>query len=111
MHGKEVYRHAVTKLSDVVAEVLLAGGLSATDIDWVVPHQANARIIESVAHKLALSPDRVVITVDRHANTSAASIPLALSVAVADGRIQRGDLLLFEALGGGMTWGANLLRW
>lgn len=111
MHGKEVYRHAVTKLSDVVAEVLQAGGLSATDIDWVVPHQANARIIESVAHKLALSPDRVVITVDRHANTSAASIPLALSVAVADGRIQRGDLLLFEALGGGMTWGANLLRW
>jgi 3-oxoacyl-[acyl-carrier-protein] synthase-3 len=111
MHGKEVYRHAVTKLAEVVVEVLSAAGLSAADVDWVIPHQANSRIIGSVAGKLGLSMDRVVVTVDRHANTSAASIPLALSAAVADGRIQRGDLLLFEAIGGGMTWGANLLRW
>jgi 3-oxoacyl-[acyl-carrier-protein] synthase-3 len=111
MHGKEVYRHAVTKLGEVVVEVLDAAGLSAADVDWVIPHQANSRIIGSVAAKLGLSMDRVVVTVDRHANTSAASIPLALTTAVADGRIQRGDLLLFEAIGGGMTWGANLLRW
>ena len=111
MHGKEVYRHAVTKLTEVVAEVLTTAGLTAADIDWVVPHQANARIIDSVAGKLQIDPQRVVVTVDRHANTSAASIPLALSTAVGDGRIRRGDLVLFEALGGGMTWGANLLRW
>lgn len=111
MHGKEVYRHAVTKLTEVVAEVLTVANMTAADIDWVVPHQANARIIGSVAGKLGLDPDRVILTVDRHANTSAASIPLALSVAVGDGRIRRGDLVLFEALGGGMTWGANLIRW
>ncbi len=111
MHGKEVYRHAVTKLTEVVGEVLIAGGLTSADIDWVVPHQANVRIIDSVAGKLALDPAQVIVTVDQHANTSAASIPLALTAAVTDGRIQRGDLLLFEALGGGMTWGANLLRW
>jgi 3-oxoacyl-[acyl-carrier-protein] synthase-3 len=111
MRGKEVYRHAVSKLSHVVNEVLDAAGLRSADVDWVVPHQANSRIIASVASKLGVSMDRMIVTVDRHANTSAASIPLALSVAVADGRIQRGDLLLFEALGGGMTWGANLLRW
>ncbi|MCU1392625.1 MAG: fabH [Ilumatobacteraceae bacterium] len=111
MHGKEVYRHAVTKLSEVVGEVLGRGGLTAADIDWVVPHQANARIIDSVAGKIGVDPTRVIVTVDRHANTSAASIPLALCAAVDDGRIGRGDLLLFEALGGGMTWGANLLRW
>jgi len=111
MVGKEVYRHAVTKLSDVVAEVLDIGGLTAADIDWVVPHQANARIIDSVAGKLSIERDRVIVTVDRHANTSAASIPLALTAAVGDGRVRRGDLLLFEALGGGLTWGANLIRW
>jgi len=111
MVGKEVYRHAVTKLSDVVAEVLDIGGLTAADIDWVVPHQANARIIDSVAGKLSIERDRVIVTVDRHANTSAASIPLALAAAVGDGRVRRGDLLLFEALGGGLTWGANLIRW
>ncbi len=111
MQGKEVYRHAVTKLTSVVEEVLADSGLASTDIDWVIPHQANVRIIGSVSQRLAVEPDRVVVTVDRHANTSAASIPLALSVAVADGRVKRGDLLLFEALGGGMTWGANLLRW
>ena len=111
MQGKEVYRHAVTKLTDVVAEVLTTAGLTSADIDWVVPHQANVRIIDSVAGKLAIDPTRVIVTVDRHANTSAASIPLALTAAVRDGRIARGDLILFEALGGGMTWGANLLRW
>ena len=111
MQGKEVYRHAVTKLTSVVAEVLDVAGLTPRDIDWVVPHQANARIIDSVAQKLNVGADRLVVTVDQHANTSSASIPLALSVAVADGRVQKGDLLLLEALGGGMTWGANLLRW
>ena len=111
MVGKEVYRHAVTKLSEVVAEVLEAGGMEAADIDWVVPHQANARIIDSVAGKLGIARERVIVTVDRHANTSAASIPLALDAAVHDGRIRPGDLVLFEALGGGLTWGANLVRW
>ena len=111
MQGKEVYRHAVTKLADVVKEILEVDGLKTTDIDWVVPHQANVRIIDSVAGKLGLDVDRVVVSVDRHANTSAASIPLALTEAVHDGRIARGDLILMEALGGGMTWGANLLRW
>jgi len=111
MQGKEVYRHAVTKLADVVKEILEVDGLKASDIDWVVPHQANVRIIDSVAGKLGLDVDRVVVSVDRHANTSAASIPLALTEAVRDGRIARGDLILMEALGGGMTWGANLLRW
>ena len=111
MQGKEVYRHAVTKLTSVVADVLDVAGLKPSAIDWVIPHQANARIIDSVTQKLGVDGDRVVITVDQHANTSSASIPLALSVAVADGRVKPGDLLLFEALGGGMTWGANLLRW
>jgi 3-oxoacyl-[acyl-carrier-protein] synthase-3 len=111
MQGREVYRHAVTKLTGVVHEVLATAGLAPSDVDWVIPHQANARIIESVSGRLAMSHDRVIVTVDQHANTSAASIPLALSVAVADGRVTRGDLLLFEALGAGMTWGANLLRW
>ena len=111
MQGKEVYRHAVTKLTDVVEEILDGAGLTASCIDWVIPHQANSRIIGSVTQRLGIAPDRVVLTVDQHANTSSASIPLALSVAIADGRVKRGDLLLFEALGGGMTWGANLLRW
>jgi 3-oxoacyl-[acyl-carrier-protein] synthase-3 len=111
MQGKEVYRHAVTKLTSVVHEVLAAAGVSPDNVDWVIPHQANARIIESVTDRLAMSHERVIVTVDQHANTSAASIPLALSVAIADGRVKRGDLLLFEAIGAGMTWGANLLRW
>ncbi|HEX3088352.1 MAG TPA: beta-ketoacyl-ACP synthase III [Ilumatobacteraceae bacterium] len=111
MQGKEVYRHAVTKLTSVVVEILDEAGLDSTSIDWVIPHQANLRIIGSVSQKLAVDPDRVVVTVDTHANTSAASIPLALAAAVEDGRVKRGDLLLLEALGGGMTWGANLLRW
>jgi 3-oxoacyl-[acyl-carrier-protein] synthase-3 len=111
MHGREVYRHAVTKLCDVVNEVLEATGAKPSEIDWIVPHQANERIIQSVAGKLGVGPERVVLTVDQHANTSAASIPLALSVAVADGRIRPGHLVLFEAVGGGMTWGATLLRW
>ena len=111
MTGREVYRHAVVKLGAVITETLEAAGLTADEIDWVVPHQANNRIIASVADKLGLPVERVVVTVDKHANTSAASIPLALHAAARDGRIQRGDLLLLEALGGGMTWGANLLRW
>lgn len=111
MQGREVYRHAVTKLSEVVGEVMAAEGVAVADIDWVVPHQANSRIIGSVAQKLGLEPDQVVVTVDQHANTSAASVPLALCAAVNDGRIKRGELLLIEALGGGMTWGANLVRW
>lgn len=111
MHGKDVYRHAVIKLTDVIAEILQSNKLEAADVDWVVPHQANARIIESVVHRVGLRPDRVILTVGQHANTSAASIPLALSVAAGDGRIRRGDLVLLEALGGGMTWGANLIRW
>jgi len=111
MNGREVFRHAVTNLAGIVGETLEANGLSADDIDWLVPHQANKRILDSTAKKLGLSSDRVVVTVDRHANTSAASIPLALDEAVKDGRIQRGDLVLMEAMGGGLTWGAGLVRW
>ncbi len=111
MRGREVYRHAVVKLASVVEEVLEAVDLKPADIDWVIPHQANARIIEHVARAFDVPSDHVILTVDRHANTSAASIPLALAAAVDDGRIQRGDLLLLEALGGGLTWGANVLRW
>jgi 3-oxoacyl-[acyl-carrier-protein] synthase-3 len=111
MVGREVYKHAVTKLSDVVSEILEAADLTAADIDWVVPHQANVRIIDSVSAKLGIDPKHVIVTVDRHANTSAASIPLALAAADADGRLRPGDLILIEALGGGMTWGANLVRW
>ena len=111
MEGKEVFRHAVHRLSEVVVEALGAHQLTPRDIDWLVPHQANLRIIEGVGRKLALPAERVVVTVDRHANTSAASIPLALSEAVHDGRIKRGDMILLEALGGGLTWGAALIRW
>jgi 3-oxoacyl-[acyl-carrier-protein] synthase-3 len=111
MVGREVYKHAVTKLTDVVAEILEVAGVTAHDIDWVVPHQANVRIIDSVSAKLGIDPRHVIVTVDRHANTSAASIPLALAAADADGRLRPGDLILIEALGGGMTWGANLVRW
>ncbi len=110
MNGREVFRHAVTRLSDAVSEALAANGLTAADVDWLVPHQANARIIDGVGRKLGLPADRVVLTVDRHANTSAASIPLALAEAYGDGRIRRGQLVLMEALGGGLTWGSALVR-
>ena len=110
MNGREVFRHAVTKLAGAVDEALAANGLAQADVDWLVPHQANRRIIDAMGRKLGLPPERVVVTVDRHANTSAASIPLAMAEAYNDGRIKRGDLVLMEALGGGMTWGAALVR-
>lgn len=110
MKGQEVFRHAVTNLASVLKEVLDEAGLAAADIDWIVPHQANIRILDATARKLGLSTDRMVITVDRHANTSAASVPLAFDVAVRDGRIKRGDVVVMEAMGGGFTWGACLLR-
>jgi 3-oxoacyl-[acyl-carrier-protein] synthase-3 len=110
MKGSEVFRHAVSKLAAAVDEALAANGLSHDDVDWLVPHQANSRIIESMGKKLGLAPEHVVMTVDRHANTSAASVPLALDEAVRDGRIKRGDLVLMEALGGGLTWGSALAR-
>jgi 3-oxoacyl-[acyl-carrier-protein] synthase-3 len=111
MEGREVFRQAVQHLSDVVDEALRANGLTAADIDWLVPHQANSRIIDSMGRKLGLSPDKIVMTIEHHANTSAASIPLALDVAVKDGRIKPGHLVLMEALGGGLSWGASLVRW
>jgi len=111
MHGREVFRHAVAKLAETVEEALAANHLQPTDIDWLVPHQANLRIIEAMGRKLGLSPERVVVTVDRHGNTSAASIPLALNEACRDGRIKRGDLILMEALGAGLTWGSALVRY
>jgi 3-oxoacyl-[acyl-carrier-protein] synthase-3 len=111
MNGKEVFRHAVQKLADVVDETLAANGMQSSDIDWLVPHQANQRIIDGTGRKLGLSSEKVVSTIARHGNTSAASIPLALAEAVGDGRIKRGDLVLTEAMGGGLTWGAALLRW
>jgi len=111
MKGREVFRHAVTNLANVMTETLAAAGLAAADVAWVVPHQANLRILEGTARKLGLAIERVVVTVDRHANTSAASVPLALDVAVRDGRIRPGDLLLLEAMGGGFTWGAAAVRW
>ncbi len=111
MNGKEVFRHAVHRLAEVVEETLAANNLDAGAIDWLVPHQANQRIIDGIARKLDLSGDRVVSTIAKHGNTSAASIPLALAVAVGDGRIRPGDLVLTEAMGGGLTWGAALIRW
>lgn len=111
MQGREVFKHAVVNLSNVVLEALEANDLGPEAIDWLVPHQANQRIISGAAKKLKMSEDKVVTTVARHANTSAASVPLALDEAVKDGRIKRGDLLLLEAMGGGFTWGASLLRW
>ncbi len=111
MEGKEVFRHAVGKITDVVENVLSATGYTVKDLDWFVPHQANRRIIEGAGEKLHIPPEKVVITVDRHANTSAASVPLALTEAVKDGRIKRGDLVMIEAMGGGFTWGASLIRW
>lgn len=110
MKGREVFRHAVVNLATVMEEALALSGLQATDVDWVVPHQANARILDATARKLSLSPDKVVVTVDQHANTSAASVPLALDTAVKDGRIKPGDLLVLEAMGGGFTWGASVVR-
>ena len=111
MNGKEVFRHAVKRMGEVVMEALDANNLQPADVQWLVPHQANKRIIDSTLEKLNLSPERAVITVAQHGNTSAASIPLALATAVEDGRIQRGDLILMEAMGGGFTWGAALVRW
>ena len=111
MAGKEVFRHAVGMVTDVVTDAFAATGTSAADLDWFVPHQANRRIIDASADKLGIAAAKVVVTVDRHANTSAASIPLALSVAIADGRIRPGDLVMIEAMGGGFTWGAALIRW
>ena len=111
MEGREVFRQAVQHLSDVVDEALRANGLTAADIDWLVPHQANSRIIDGMGRKLGLSPDKIVMTIEHHANTSAASIPLALETAVKDGRIKPGHLVLMEALGGGLSWGASLVRW
>jgi len=110
MNGREIFRHAVAKLAAVVDEALAANGLQQDDVDWLVPHQANLRIIDAMGRKLGLAADRVVVTVDRHANTSAASIPLAMADADGDGRLQPGDLLVLEALGGGLTWGSALVR-
>jgi 3-oxoacyl-[acyl-carrier-protein] synthase III len=111
MEGREVFKHAVAMITDVVEDAFKATGYTADDIDWFIPHQANRRIIDGSAHKLGIAPGKIVVTVDRHGNTSAASIPLALADAVADRRIKRGDLLLLEAMGGGFTWGAALVRW
>lgn len=111
MEGREVFKHAVGMITDVIEASFSEAGITAEDIDWFVPHQANKRIIDASAKKLNLAEEKVVITVDRHGNTSAASVPLALATAVADGRIKQGDLVLLEAMGGGFTWGAVLLRW
>jgi len=110
MKGREVFRHAVTNLAAVMTESLAMAGIEASDVDWVVPHQANARILDATARKLGLAPERVVVTVDQHANTSAASVPLALDVAVRDGRIREGQIVVLEAMGGGFTWGAAVVR-
>jgi 3-oxoacyl-[acyl-carrier-protein] synthase-3 len=110
MKGKEVFRHAVTNLTEAVSEAIAANNVQPSDIDWIVPHQANRRILDATAEKIGISPDKVIVTVDRHANTSAASIPLALAQAVDDGRIKQNQLLLLEAMGGGFTWGSALVR-
>ena len=111
MEGRDVFKHAIAMITDVIDDAFKATGTGAADIDWFVPHQANKRIIDGSAHKLGIAPEKVVITVDRHGNTSAASIPLALTDAMADRRIKRGNLILLEAMGGGFTWGSALLRW
>ncbi|HKT16292.1 MAG TPA: beta-ketoacyl-ACP synthase III [Allosphingosinicella sp.] len=111
MKGREVFRHAVVNLAAVLGEALAASGHTIGDVDWVVPHQANKRILDATAKKLGLAPEKVVVTVDQHANTSAASVPLALDVAVRDGRVKPGDLVVLEAMGGGFTWGAAVLRY
>ena len=110
MKGREVFRHAVTNLANVMDESLAAAGLTAADVDWVIPHQANARILDATARKLGLPAEKVVVTVDQHANTSAASVPLALDTAVRDGRVKPGQVLVLEAMGGGFTWGAAVVR-
>lgn len=110
MRGSEVFRHAVTNLATVMSKVLANVGLTSGDVDWVVPHQANARILDATARKLGLPAEKVIVTVDQHANTSAASVPLALDLAVRDGRIKAGDLIVLEAMGGGFTWGACVAR-
>jgi 3-oxoacyl-[acyl-carrier-protein] synthase-3 len=110
MKGREVFRHAVTNLAAVMGESLALAGLDADAVDWVVPHQANARILDATAKKLGLPPEKVIVTVDRHANTSAASVPLALDVGVRDGRVKQGDIVVLEAMGGGFTWGAAVIR-
>jgi 3-oxoacyl-[acyl-carrier-protein] synthase-3 len=111
MEGRAVFKHAVAMITDVIEQAFKTTGYTADDVDWFVPHQANKRIIDDTARKLGIAPEKVVTTVDKHGNTSAASIPLALTAAVADGRIKRGDLVMLEAMGGGFTWGATLLRW
>jgi 3-oxoacyl-[acyl-carrier-protein] synthase III len=111
MEGRAVFKHAVAMISDVIEDAFAATGYGAKDIDWFVPHQANKRIIDDSAHKLGIPPEKVILTVETHGNTSAASIPLALAVGIQDGRIQRGNLVLMEAMGGGFTWGSILVRW
>src|SRR6202040_4194878 len=111
MEGREGFKHAVGMITDVIVDAFKATGTTAQEIDWFVPHQANKRIIDASAHKLDIAPQKVVLTVDLHGNTSAASIPLALAVAVKDGRVKKGDVVLLEAMGGGFTWGSALLRW
>ena len=111
MEGREVFKHAVGMITDVIVAAFDATELSVDDLDWLVPHQANRRIIDGSAKKFGIPPEKVVVTVDLHGNTSAASIPLALAAAASDGRIKKGDLVLLEAMGGGFTWGAVLLRW
>jgi len=111
MEGREVFKHAVAMITDVIQDSFVETGYTAADIDWFVPHQANKRIIDASAVKLGIPPEKVVVTVDKHGNTSAASIPLALTAAVRDGRIKRGDLVMLEAMGGGFTWGSVLVRW
>jgi 3-oxoacyl-[acyl-carrier-protein] synthase-3 len=111
MEGKEVFKHAVGNITDVVRDVFDKTGTTVDDLDWFIPHQANKRIIDGAGVKLGIPPEKVVLTVDHHANTSAASVPLALSVAAEDGRIKKGDLVMLEAMGGGFTWGASLIRW
>jgi 3-oxoacyl-[acyl-carrier-protein] synthase-3 len=111
MEGRAVFKHAVAMISDVIEDAFAATGYAAEDVDWFVPHQANKRIIDDSANKLGIAPEKVILTVEKHGNTSAASIPLALAVGIADGRIKRGNLVLLEAMGGGFTWGSALLRW
>ena len=111
MEGRAVFKHAVAMITDVIEDAFRTTGYTAADIDWFVPHQANKRIIDDSAHKLGIAPEKVVTTVQMHGNTSAASIPLALNVAIKDGRIKKGDLVLLEAMGGGFTWGSALIRW
>ncbi len=111
MEGRAVFKHAVGMITDVIVDAFKATGYGAEDLDWFIPHQANKRIIDDSAKKLGIPPEKVVITVDRHGNTSAASIPLALDVARKDGRVKEGDLVMLEAMGGGFTWGSALVRW